>query len=85
VSSASTSGGFSSRRALAAILALIGVLLIIAGILYVSGTANSIHFMVGSVHHGHHQVRAAVSFVGGIILLVVAWFVARSGPSSQRA
>jgi hypothetical protein len=76
VHSAPTSPG---RWALAVILAIIGVLAIIAGILYVAGTANSLHFMVGSVHKGHHLVRAAVSFVVGAALLAGAWFVPRRG------
>ena len=80
VHSAPTSPG---RRALAVILAIIGVLAIIAGILYVAGAANSLHFMVGSVHKGHHLVRAAVSFVAGVALLAGAWFVARAGPDSR--
>lgn len=71
------------RRALAVILAIIGVLAIIAGILYVAGAANSLHFMVGSVHNGHHLVRAAVSFVVGVALLAGAWFVARAGSNSR--
>lgn len=79
VHSAPTSPG---RRALAVILATIGVLAIIAGILYVAGAANSLHFMVGSVHEGHHLVRAAVSFVAGVALLAGAWLVARAGPNS---
>jgi uncharacterized membrane protein YidH (DUF202 family) len=76
VHSAPTSPG---RRALAVILAIIGVLAIIAGILYVADAANSLHFMVGSVHKGHHLVRAAVSFVVGVALLAGAWLVARRG------
>jgi hypothetical protein len=80
VHSAPTSPG---RRALAVILAIIGVLAIIAGILYVAGTANSLHFMVGSVHKGHHLVRAAVSFVVGAALLAGAWLVARAGSNSR--
>jgi len=79
VHSAPTSPG---RRALAVILAIVGVLAIIAGILYVAGAANSLHFMVGSVHEGHHLVRAAVSFVAGVALLAGAWLVARAGPNS---
>ncbi len=71
------------RRALAVILAIIGVLAIIAGILYLAGAANSLHFMVGSVHKGHHLVRAAVSFVAGVALLAGAWFAARAGPNSR--
>ena len=34
--------------------------------------------MVGSVHKGHHLDRAAVSFVVGIALLIIAWFAART-------
>lgn len=79
VHSAGTSGGSAGRRPLAVILAIIGVLAIIAGILYLAGAANSLHFMVGSVHKGHHLVRAAVSFVVGIVLLIGAWFAARRG------
>jgi hypothetical protein len=60
------------------ILAILGVLGIIAGILYVVGSANSLHFMVGSTHKGHHQVRAAVSFVIGLALLAASWFTNRA-------
>jgi uncharacterized membrane protein YidH (DUF202 family) len=77
VSSAPVPGGYSGRRPLAVILAILGVLAIIAGILYLVGAANSLHFMVGSVHKGHHLVRAAVSFVAGVALLIGAWFAAR--------
>jgi hypothetical protein len=83
VHSAPRSGGSPGRRALAVILAIVGVLAIIAGILYVAGAANSLHFMVGSVHKGHHLVRAAVSFVVGVALLIGAWFIARAGPDSR--
>ncbi len=76
------SGNSSGRQILAAILAILGVLAIIAGVLYVSGAANSLHFMVGSVHHGRHQVRAAVSFVAGVALLIGAWLAVR--PRSRR-
>ncbi len=76
---AHTSGGSSGRRPLAVILAIIGILAIIAGILYLAGAANSLHFMVGSVHKGHHLVRAAVSFAVGVALLIGAWLAARRG------
>jgi hypothetical protein len=77
VGSAGAPAGPAGRRGLASVLAILGVLAIIAGILYVSEVANSIHFMVGSIHHGHHQVRAAVSFVAGVALLIGAWVAAR--------
>jgi hypothetical protein len=77
VNTAGTSGGASGRRALSVILAIVGLLAIVAGILYLAGTANSLHFMVGSVHRGHHQVRAIVALVIGVVLLVAAFFTAR--------
>jgi len=79
VSSASAPGGSASRGPLVIILAVIGILAILAGILYVSGAANSLHFMDGSVHHGHHLIRAIVSFVVGIAFLIGA-YIARSRP-----
>ncbi len=81
MSSASTPGGSANRGPLVIILAVIGILAIIAGILYVSGAANSLHFMDGAVHHGHHQVRAIVSFVVGIAFLIGA-YIARSRPAT---
>jgi hypothetical protein len=58
-------------------LAIIGALAILAAILYVSGAANSLKFMVGNVHIGHHHVRAIVSVVVGVSLLTGAWIIAK--------
>jgi hypothetical protein len=80
VSSAGTSEASSGRGPIVIILAVIGILGIIAGILYLSGAANSLHFMVGSVHKGHHQVRGIVSLVVGVAFLIGA-FIARSRPA----
>jgi uncharacterized membrane protein YidH (DUF202 family) len=82
--SVTKAGNDSSRRVLAIILAVIGVLAIVAGILYVAGTANSLHFMVGKVHRGHHQIRAIVAFVIGVVLLAAAYFAARPTLTSRR-
>jgi hypothetical protein len=68
--------------ALAIILGVVGLLAVVAGCVYLAGAANSIHFMVGSVHHGHHIYRATGSFVVGIALLIGAWFAARAARSS---
>jgi len=73
--SGASSGASSGRGPLVIVLTVIGILAIIAGILYVAGAANSIHFLVGSVHHGHHQLRAIVSFVVGIACLIGAYIV----------
>jgi len=68
----------SSSRALAIVLAVLGILAIILGVLYVAGALNSVHFLVGSHHKGSHTVRAAVSFVVGVVLLILAWAASRS-------
>jgi hypothetical protein len=82
MSSASTPGAPPSRTPLVIILAVIEILAIIAGILYVSGAANSLHFMDGARHKGHHEIRAIVSFVVGIAFLVGAFIAARSRPAA---
>jgi hypothetical protein len=64
----------------AVVLAILGILAFIAGVLYLSGAANSMHFMVGSVHKGHHVYRAVTGFVVAIILLAGAAFAARAHP-----
>jgi hypothetical protein len=81
VSSASTPGAAPSRAPLVIILTVVGVLAIIAAILYVSGAANSMHFLVGSVHKGHHMVRFIVSLVVGVAFLIGA-YIARSRPAA---
>jgi len=80
VSQATTVGtaGRSTGRTLAVILGILGILAIILGVLYVAGALNSVHFLVGSHHKGAHAVRAGVSFVVGIVLLILAWAAGRS-------
>lgn len=81
--SVSASGGTASnRRLLAIVLAVIGVLAIVAGILYLAGGGALPTFMLNKVHGkavttGHHQARAAVTLVVGVALLVGAWFTGR--------
>jgi hypothetical protein len=62
------------------ILAVIGCLGILAGILYLAGALNSIHFLVGSTHKGSHPIRAIVSLVVGAAFLIGA-YIARSRTS----
>jgi uncharacterized membrane protein len=78
-----SSSASSSRQTLVIVLAVIGILGIIAGIMFLSGAANSIHVMVGSVHKGHHVIRAIVSLVVGAAFLVGA-YIARSRTPSAR-
>jgi hypothetical protein len=82
VTSASRAGGSANRGPLVIILAVIGILAIIAAILYISGAANSLHFMDGAVHKGHHLVRFIVSLVVGVAFLIGA-YIARSRPPAS--
>jgi hypothetical protein len=86
VNSASTPGSASTRRrALTSILAIIGILGIILGLLYVFAAKSLPNMMVGHVHSGHHLVRAGTSFVVGLAFLAAAWLAGRSrtaGPGS---
>jgi hypothetical protein len=84
VSSVSAAGGGSTRRLIALVLAVIGVLFVILGIVYVSVKAGSLPAFLGHTKpaNGHHVVRMAVSFVIGVACLVAAWFVSRGGKSS---
>jgi protein-S-isoprenylcysteine O-methyltransferase Ste14 len=73
-----SSGSSSSSRVWVIILAVIGVLALIAGIIYlVSGSVP--HFMAAGSHQhsGHHLIRAAVCLVAGVALLAGAWFTGR--------
>jgi hypothetical protein len=81
VSNSHSPGASPGRGPLVIVLAIIGVLGIIGGILYISGAANSIHFIDGSVYKGNHHVRAIVSFVVGIAFLVMA-YIAKTRPAT---
>ena len=70
--------GRSSSKLLAIILGILGILAIILGVLYVAGALNSVHFLVGKHHGGSHTVRAAVSFVVGIVLVILGWAASRT-------
>jgi uncharacterized membrane protein len=78
-----SSSASSGRQTLVIVLAVIGILGIIAGIMFLSGAANSIHVMVGSVHKGHHVIRAIVSLVVGAAFLVGAYIARSRTPSAH--
>jgi hypothetical protein len=80
VSSASVSGGASSAsRTLVIVLAVIGIIAIIVGLLYmVDGNSLPSFLTAGShVKKGNHIARGAVALVIGIALLAGAWFTGR--------
>jgi hypothetical protein len=80
VSSASVSGGASSgSRTLVIVLAVIGIIALIVGLLYlVDGNSLPSFLTAGShVKKGNHIARGAVALVLGIALLAGAWFTGR--------
>jgi hypothetical protein len=85
VSSVSTSGGLSAGRlVMTSVLALIGILGIITGLLYLFTAKALPSAMTGHVHSGHHLVRAGVSILIGLAFLGGAW-LARSGSAAPGA
>lgn len=84
MSSVSNPGGQPSRRPIALVLAIIGALFIILGIVYLAVPAGNLPSILGHTHpaNGHHVVRMAVSFVIGVACLVGAWFVNKGARSS---
>jgi hypothetical protein len=87
VSSVSNAGGQPSKRPIALVLAIIGVLGIILGIVYLAVPAGNLPSIFGHTTpaNGHHVVRMAVSFVIGVACLVAAWFVNRGSKAGAGA
>jgi hypothetical protein len=86
VSSVNESGGRPAGRTVTAvILAIIGILFIIAGIIYVAEPAQSLPSIIpghlaGST--GHHPLRAAGTLVLGVIFFIGAWFALSYKPKT---
>ena len=87
MSSVSNAGGQPSKRPIALVLAIIGVLGIILGIVYLAVPAGNLPSIFGHTTpaNGHHVVRMAVSFVIGVACLVGAYFVNKSGKAQAGA
>ena len=89
MSSTSGSGDRSSgRTVLAVILGIIALLFIVVAIIYIAEPAKSLPSVIpghiaGST--GHHPLRAAGSFVIGIVFAVGAWFALAYKPKPQAA
>ena len=81
MSTASVSGGSSaSKKPLVIILAVIGIVAIIVGVLYmVAGSSLPSFLTAGShVHKGNHLARGGVALVVGIAAFIGAWFSTKS-------
>lgn len=73
----------TGRIVAAVILGIIGILLIIAAIIYFTTDAHSLPSILGTIkYNGHNHsrafsprsLRAIVSLIVGVILLIAAWF-----------
>lgn len=81
MSTASVSGGAStSKKPLVIVLAVIGVVAIIVGILYFIGGSAAPSFLTAGSHvkHGSHLARGGVALVVGLACLIGSWFSTRS-------
>jgi len=87
VSSVSNAGGQPSKRPIALVLAIIGVLGIILGIVYLAVPAGNLPSIFGHTTpaNGHHVVRMSVAFVVGVACLVGAWFVNKGAKAESGA
>jgi protein-S-isoprenylcysteine O-methyltransferase Ste14 len=56
----------SSNRPLQLILAVVGLIALVVGVIYLFFS------------HGHHNLRGATGVIVGVILLGLAWWVGRS-------
>lgn len=82
MSSASVSGGASAagKKPLVIVLAVIGVLALILGILYmVAGNSLPGFLTAGShVKSGNHLARGGVCLVVGVVVLIGSWLTGRN-------
>ena len=74
----------AGQWAIVAALGILGILALVAAILYMTKAANSIHFLSGSVHHGHHQIRLTVSLVAAVLLLSACGYFIKTTSKSLR-
>jgi amino acid permease len=74
--SAPTGSGSSGRTATAIIAAVIALVFIVAGLIYVAEPASSLPGFMGHVagSTGHHPLRAAGCLIVGVVFAVLAWF-----------
>jgi uncharacterized membrane protein YidH (DUF202 family) len=75
-----SSGASASKKPLVIVLAVIGIVAIIVGILYLVGGSAVPHFLVAGSHvrKGHHLARGGVAVVIGIAALIGSWFATKT-------
>jgi amino acid permease len=87
--SSTGTGRSTGKTAAVAILVVIAVLALVAGVIYFAEPAKSLPSVMGAITTGsrateHRDLRGWVSIVVAVVLLVAAWFTARMKGSAQR-
>jgi amino acid permease len=89
VSTVTESGTRSSGKRIGAlILAIVGILLVILALIYMTTAAGSLpSFIPGHVNGstGHHPLRIGIALVVGLVLLGGAWWLGFGGKKSARS
>ncbi|MDX6333197.1 MAG: hypothetical protein QOG05_537 [Streptosporangiaceae bacterium] len=78
----------SGKRIGALILAIVGILLVILAVIYMTTAAGSLpSFIPGHLNGstGHHPLRAGVALVVGLVLLGGAWWLGFAGKKAARS
>lgn len=76
MSSSAVSGGTGSKRPIIIGLAVVGIIALVLGILWLLGIAPS--FLDAGSHvkgSGHHLYRGIVAAIVGVVALVGAWYM----------
>ncbi len=80
----------SGRTATVVVLAVIGVLAVIACVIYLAEPARSLPGVLGTITHpasradAHRAIRGWVSLAVGVVFLAAAGLASRTGTSSPR-
>jgi len=87
VSTVTESGTRSSGKRIGAlILGIVGLLLVILAVIYMTTAAGSLpSFIPGHLNGstGHHPLRAGVALIVGLVLLGGAWWLGFAGKKSS--
>jgi K+-transporting ATPase c subunit len=86
VSSSTRPGNSPGRMVAIAVLAIIALLLIVAGFVYIAVPASSLSVLPGHAagSTGHHPLRAVGCLILGVVFAVGAWFTMRyKGPVKE--
>lgn len=90
MASATTTRGSASGKVTVAILAIIGIVALVAAILYFAEPAKSLPSVLGTITspasraNQHRSLRGVISLVVGLIFLVAAGFIGWRGKSASR-